>query len=438
MSTAYVATAQTWAASPTLPNNLAVRRQQRHQAEGKSPSWQPPVALYVEFKFGICFGGGVPPEEETVTINYPPSLSKRTSRFLLTGLKPKQRTLSEQTRRSRDKSMPLPLGITPLNAKSMSRKQIKRQSSITPEESASQVAVPTTANAPIAAPPNTHESGMQPPMMATSHGAQLQLGNPPRPQQLPDRRPPRHWGGPAAPSMTKPLPNIPSSFRLGEAGMPWESSTNLNAAAAIANGSFQQIAPMSRTAGAAPGSGWPNHPDDYSYNIPQKPISTPDPPMVLPQSSSASLNRTLNRMASWETNSMGQAISRPTSSGQATPRRGVTPGRMESLAQRLRGVPRVVLDFPPPNAASQHTSPSDSKHALASTSITDLCFNRNRKTGLEDDASASKSRNSTNQRNSRPTTTARRSRVKRADIGSRKCTRNGGAKPGDGRLRWFR
>lgn len=303
MSTAYVATAQAWAASGQTNR----QHQKRRSPEPKvASSWRPPVTLFVKMEFGISFGGGSPTKPHKVALNYPASPSRR-ARFLQTGDHTARRAASEENRRNKHRITPIPKAIAPLNAISLSRKPAAQpQSSIHPHESASQ--------APTERPHPRRSSSLN-----VLHGSEISFGgpvNPPHPERTVKPRPPPPQRKLSRQEIArKPLPETPSRFRLGEAGMPWDSPHIPATPTNTLSPDQQHVMPHSARAITSPSDWQEQYAAQYQYRSASNP-TTPISPLVSPQSSHASARQGTghSRMNSWGIASSEAISRRPTTS----------------------------------------------------------------------------------------------------------------------------
>ena len=326
MSTAYVATAQAWAASGQTNR----QHQKRRSPEPKLvSSWRPPVTLFVKMEFGMSFGGGSPTKPHKVTLNYPTSPWRR-ARFLQTGDHTARRAASEENRRNKHRTTPIPKAIAPLNAISLSRKPVAQpQSSIHPHESASQV--PTERPRPRRS--SSLEKGL--PGSGISFGGPI---NPPHPERTIKPRPPPPQRKLSRQEIArKPLPETPARFRLGEAGMPWDSPHIPATPTNTISPGQQHVMPHSARALTSPSDWHEQYVAQYQYRSASNP-TTPVSPLVSHQSSHASACQGTghSRMNSWGIASYEAIGPRPTpSSYKNTIKAAVNPPPLQAAPPNM-------------------------------------------------------------------------------------------------------
>ena len=337
MSTAYVATAQAWAASGQTNRQYQKRRSPEPKVVS---SWRPPVTLFVKMEFGISFGGGSPTKPHKVALNYPASPSRR-ARFLQTSAHTARRAASEENRRNKHRITTIPKTIAPLNATSLSGKPVAQpQSSIHPHESASQASTER---------PHPRRSSS----LNVLPGSEISFGgpvNPPHPERTVKPRPPPPQRKLSRQEIArKPLPETPARFRLGEAGMPWDSPHIPATPSNMIFSAQQHDMPHSARTITSPSDWQEQYAAQYQYRSASNP-ATPISPLVSPQSSSASARQGAehSRINSWGMASSDATSPRPTtSSSRATIRAIANPPPLQAAPPNmpLPPVPRSLGSY---------------------------------------------------------------------------------------------
>lgn len=295
-------------------------------------------------EFGISFGGGSPNKPHKVALNYPASPSKRTPRFLLSSGHAGRRAASEDTRHNKHRNKPVPQAIVPAHAISISRKPVKQaQSSIHPHESASQV--------PTERPRPRRSSSLN--VLAGSYTTIRQ--QPPHPERTIEARPsPPQRMFSRQEIERKPLPEVPSRFRLGEAGMPWDSPHMPLIAVDGAYPEQQQSATYSARSASSPSDLEQKYVGDFQ----RRSVSSPTTPIISPQSSHASTHKGAghSRMISWGFTSAGCISPNLTTASS----KSTIKGKMVANPPPLRGSPPdIPLPLVPRSPPSQiHQQPA--------------------------------------------------------------------------------
>lgn len=275
-ATAYPATSTAWPSTPP-PDTLL------NTTSKGTPLWPPP-AIFFKMEFGLSLA---PDSRHNFSVDYASRpfndsrLARRIPNCLVPSAHRGRRAVSDQSRAQRSRS-----------------------------ENTARPGMPV-AHAPLfaAPPPHPQQPSAYPPPHATTSAQQQQRPHPLH--QNPPRPTPRRLLTRQA-IERKPLPELPSRFRLGEPELPWTSPVM----------PMCDSPDLPYSAISPPSSIWPD------LAVPRGSISSPSTPLISPQASFASLARSRERTLSCDTQPGRQ---RTLSEDAQSSCLDTPPGRQETL-----------------------------------------------------------------------------------------------------------